>query len=212
MEVDAETSDGDSVATLARFYLGCIEAEQAAGFAVSVAGDYVEVDAGFVEEGIAVPIPEDTDTIKWCRKRLRDDPDGVVSHGWPVCVGLEPRSRELSLSPLLVGDVRVFAGPDGRWGCERAGGGVDLNVSALGLLGISVEDRRGIESAVARSVAVDEAKGRRERAAALLRELVELGVEGLEESSNRRRAVWTAAGRARWRMRRSSCRGCRTAR
>ena len=55
--------------------------------------------------------------------------------GWPVCVGRDPQSRELSVSPLLVGDARVYQGDGGGWRCERAGGGVDLNSAALRLLG-----------------------------------------------------------------------------
>ena len=66
----------------------------------------------------------------------------------------------------------VASGPAAAW---------DLNPAALSLLGVSAEDRLAVETAVARSVAVDEAEGRRERAAAILRELTEYGVEGLEE-------------------------------
>ncbi len=169
------------VSTLASFYLGCIEAEQAAALAVRIGGNYLEAGAGFAEEGTAVPIADDSSAAKWCSNRLRDDPQGLVALGWPVCVGLEPQSRELSISPLLVGDARVFQGDGDVWRCERAGGGVDLNPAALSLLGFSAGDRMAIETAVAQSVAVDEAKGRRERAAAILRELTEHGVEGLAD-------------------------------
>ena len=169
------------LATLAKFYLGCIEAEQAAALAVRIGGGYLEAGAGLTEEGTAVPIPDGLDTAKWCAKRLRDDPQGSVTLGWPVCVGRDPQSRELSVSPLLVGDARVFHGDGGGWRCERAGGGVDLNAAALGLLGFSYEDRLAIETAIAKSVAVDEATGRRERAMAILREIAEHGVEGLED-------------------------------
>ena len=85
------------------------------------------------------------------------------------------------MSPLLVGDARVFQGDSGEWRCERAGGGVDLNPGALGLLGFADEDRLAIETAIAKSVAVDEANGLRERATAILRELGEHGVDGLGE-------------------------------
>ncbi len=169
------------IATLAKFYLGCIEAEQAAALAVRIGGNYLEAGAGFAEEGAAVPIPDSPDAAKWCANRVRDDPQGLVALGWPVCVGPEPQSRELSVSPLLVGDARVFRGDGGEWRCERAGGGVDLNAAALSLLGFSAEDRLAIETAIAQSVAVDEAKGRLERAAAILRELGEHGVDGLAE-------------------------------
>ena len=128
-----------------------------------------------------MPIPDNPATAQWCAKRLRDDPQGSVALGWPVCVGPEPQSRELSVSPLLVGDARVLQGDGGVWHCERAGGGVDLNSAALGLLGFSDEDRLAVETAIAQSVAVDEARGRRERAAAILRELLGHGVEGLAE-------------------------------
>ena len=141
----------------------------------------MEAGAGFAEEGPGVPIPDNPDTAKWCTKRLRDDPQGLAALGWPVCVGTERQSRELVVSPLLVGDARVFRGDSGEWRCERAGGGVDLNSAALSLLGFKHEDRLTIETAVAQSVAVDEAKGRRERAAAILRELAEHGIDGLEE-------------------------------
>ncbi len=182
-ETDANARAGGvtRLATLAKFYLGCIEAEQAAALAVRIGGDYLEAGAGFAEEGTAVPIPDSPGTAKWGAKRLRDDPQGSVALGWPVCVGPDPQSRELSVSPLLVGDARVFQDDGGGWRCERAGGGVDLNSPALRLLGFSDEDRRAIETATAKSVAVDEAKGRRERAAAILRELVEHGVEGLAD-------------------------------
>ena len=169
------------VATLARFYLGCIEAEQTAALAVRIGGNYLEASAGFAEEGVAVPIPDGAGTAKWCANRLRDDPKGLVTLGWPVCVGPDPQSRQLSVSPLLVGDARVSHSGDGGWRCERAGGGVDLNPAALSLLGFSVEDRLAVETAIAHSVAVEEAKARQERAAAILRELVEHGVEGLTE-------------------------------
>ena len=168
-------------ATLAKFYLGCIEAEQAAALAVRIGGDYLEGGAGFVEEGTAVPIPDSPGTAKWCAKRLRDDPQGLVALGWPVCVGPDPQTREPSVSPLLVGDARVLRGDGDEWRCERAGAGVDLNAAALGLLGFSYEDRLAIETAVAKSVAVDEAQGRRERAEAILRELVAHGVKELAD-------------------------------
>ena len=170
------------VATLAKFYLGCIEAEQAARLAVRIGGNYyLEARASFADEGVAVPIPNNPATAKWCADRVRDNPEGLVLLGWPVCVGTEPQSRELCVSPLLVGDARVFSSESGEWRCERAGGGVDLNPTALRLLGFSDEDRLAIENTIAQSVAVDDAKGRRERAAAILRELTEHGVDGLAE-------------------------------
>ena len=183
-ETDASASaDGMArVATLAKFYLGCIEAEQAAAFAVPIDGDdYLEAGTGFAEEGVSVTIPDSPVAATWCANRLRNDPQGLVALGWPVCVGPDPQSRELSISPLLVGDARVLRGDGGEWRCERAGSGVDLNPAALNLLRFSFEDRLAIETAIAQSVAVDEAKGRRERAAAILRELEEHGVEGLAE-------------------------------
>ena len=170
------------VATLAKFYLGCIEVEQAAGLTVPIGGNYyLEAHAGFAEEGVAVPIPNNPAAAKWCAARVRDNPEGLVVLGWPVCVGTEPQSRELRVSPLLVGDARVFRSDSGEWRCERAGGGVDVNPTALRLPGFSKDERRDIEKAIAQSVAVDEAKGRRERAAATLRELTEHGVHGLAE-------------------------------
>ena len=183
VEPDANTSTSGAarIATLAKFYLGCVEAEQAAALAVRIGGDYLEAGAGFTEEGTAVPIEDGPGAAKWCARRLRDDPRGLVTLGWPVCVGPDPQSRELSVSPLLVGEARVFQGDSGEWGCERAGGGVDLNPGAPGLLGFADEDRLAIETAIAKSVAVDEAKGLRERAAAILRELGEHGVGGLAE-------------------------------
>ena len=182
-ETDAnDRADGVAqVATLAKFYLDCIEAEQAAALAVRIGGNYLEAGAGFAEEGVAVPIPDNPGAAKWCSTRVRDDPQGLVVLGWPVCVGTEQQSRELVVSPLLVGDARVFRSDSGEWRCERASGGVDLNPMALSLLGFSAEDRLAIETAIAQSVAVDEAKGRRERAAAILRELTEHGVDGLAE-------------------------------
>lgn len=173
-ETDASASAGGAarVATLAKFYLGRIEAEQAAAFAVPIDGDdYLEARTGFAEEGASVTIPDSPVAAAWCANRLRNDLQGLVALGWPVCVGPDPQSRELSVSPLLVGDARVLQGDGGEWRCERAGSGVDMNPAALNLLGFSVEDRLAIETAIAQSVAVDEAKGRRERAAAILREL-----------------------------------------
>ena len=146
-----------------------------------IGGNYLEAGAGFAEEGVAVPILDNPATAKWCATRVRDDPQGLVVLGWPVCVGKEGQSRELVVSPLLVGDARVFRSDNGEWHCERAGGGVDLNPMALSLLGFSGEDRLAIGTAIAQSVAVDEAKGRRERAASILRELTEHGVDGLAE-------------------------------
>ena len=167
------------VATLAKFYLGCIEAEQAADLTVPIGGNYyLEAGAGFAEKGVAVPIPNNPAAAKWCADRVRDNPEGLVVLGWPVCVGTEPQSRELRVSPLLVGDARVFRSDSGEWRCERAGGGgVDLNR----LLGFTAEDRQAIETTIAQSVAVEDAKGRRERVAAILRELTEHGVDGLAE-------------------------------
>lgn len=182
-EPDGSARVGGSgrLATLARFYLGCIEAEQAAALAVGIEGDYLEAGAGFTEEGAGVPIADSEDAAKWCARRLKSDREGLVAHGWPICVGPDPVSSKQSVSPLLVGDARVFQGDGGKWLCERAGGGVDLNTAALALLGFPNDDRAAIETAVARSVAVDEAKGRRERTAAILRALAEHGVEGLAE-------------------------------
>ena len=177
----ADIDEVSRLATLAKFYLGCVEAEQAAALAVRIGSDYLEAGAGFIEEGSSVPIPHSLGTSKWCAKRMRDDPRGLVTLGWPLCLGSDPQSREKTLSPLLVGEARILEASEGGWRCERAGGGVDLNSAALGLLGFSNEDRMAIETAMAKSVAVDEAKGRRERARAILRELVEHGVEGLED-------------------------------
>ena len=173
------TSEAARLAAIAKFYLSCIEAEYAGALAVRIGGNYLEARAGFVEEGAVVPIPNGPDGAKWCAKRVRDDPEGIVVIGWPVCVGLERDSRELSLSPLLVGDARVIRHDDGGWQCERAGGGVDLNSAALSLLGFSDDERLAIETAVAQSVAVEEAGERRERTLAILRELTEHGIEGL---------------------------------
>ena len=178
-DVDHHADGATRVAKLARFYLGCIEAEQAAALAMRIGGDYLEAGAGFAEEGVAVPIPDNPGAAQWCATRVRDDPQGSAVLGWPVCVGTERHSRELVVSPLLIGDARVFRSDSGKWRCERAGGGVDLNPMALNMLGFSAEDRLAIETAIAQSVAVDEAKGRRERAAAILRELTEHGVDGL---------------------------------
>ena len=123
-ETDSNARVGGAarVETLAKFYLGCIEAEQAAALALRIDGNYLEARASFVEEGAAVSIPDNPGAAKWCANRLRDDPQGLVALGWPVCVGPEPQSRELSVSPLLVGDARVFQGDSGMWRCERAGG------------------------------------------------------------------------------------------
>ena len=180
-ETDSNARMGGAarVETLAKFYLGCIEAEQAAALALRIDGNYLEAGAGFVDEGAAVPIPDNPAAAKWCANRLRDDPQGSVVLGWPVCVGPEPQSRELSVSPLLVGDARVFQDDSRSWRCERASGGVDLNPASLSLLGYSTDDRLAIETAIAQSVAVEEAQGRRERAAAILREVAEHGVEEL---------------------------------
>ncbi len=182
MTTNDRTDGVAQVARLAKFYLRCVEAEQAAAFALRVGGDgYLEAGAGFLEEGTAVPILDSPGTAQWCVKRLRDDSQGLVALGWPVCVGPEPRSRELSVSPLLVGDARVFRADSGEYCCERAGSGVDLNTAALSLLGFSADDRFAISIAVSKSIAVDEAKGRRERAAAILQELTEHGLAGLAE-------------------------------
>ncbi len=170
-----------SLATLARFYLSCIEAEQAAALALPLGGNYVEAGAGFMEAGTGVPIADDPDVATWCAKRSRDDPDGTVALGWPVCVGRDRQSRRLSAAPLLIGDARVVRADGDAWRCERAGGGVDLNAAALTLLGFSAEDRLAMETAVAQSVAVEEADGRQERTSAILRELREHGVDGLAD-------------------------------
>lgn len=202
-EANARADGTAQVATLARFYLGCIEAEQVAALALRIGGgEYLQAGAGFFEEGIGVPIPDNPETAKWCAKRLRDDPQGLAALGWPVCVGTEQQSRELVVSPLLVGDTRVFRGDSGEWRCERAGGGVDLNSAALSLLGFSGDDRLAIETTIAQSVGVDEAKGRQERAAAILRELAQHGLEGVEDlggsptdriDGGRRRGIVNAA-------------------
>ena len=43
-EVSARAGGVARVATLAKFYLGCIEAEQAAALAVAIDGDYCRTD------------------------------------------------------------------------------------------------------------------------------------------------------------------------
>ena len=68
------------VSTIAKFYLGCIEAEQAAALAVRIGGNYLEAGAGFAEEGTAVPIADSSSAAKWCSNRLRDDPKAW----WPL--------------------------------------------------------------------------------------------------------------------------------
>jgi len=82
MSTNARGDGVGQVATLAKFYLGCIEAEQAAALYLRIGGDeYLEAGAGFAEEGIAVPIPDTPGTARWCAKRLRDDPQGLVALG-----------------------------------------------------------------------------------------------------------------------------------
>ena len=122
-ETDSNARVGGAarVETLAKFYLGCIEAEQAAALALRIDGNYLEARASFVEEGAAVSIPDNPGAAKWCANRLRDDPQGLVALGWPVCVGPEPQSRELSVSPLLVGDAPGVPGRQRRVAL-RAGG------------------------------------------------------------------------------------------
>ena len=83
-------------------------------------GNYLGAGAGFDGEGVAVPIPDNPGAAKWCAARVRADPQGFVVLGWPVCVGTDRQSREQVVSPLLIGDARVFRGDNGEWRCERA--------------------------------------------------------------------------------------------
>ena len=74
-----------SLATLARFYLSCIEAEQAAALALPLGGNYVEAGAGFMEAGTGVPIADDPDVATLVRETL---PGRSRRHGGPRLAGV----------------------------------------------------------------------------------------------------------------------------
>ena len=167
---------------IARFYLECVAAEDGEALKRPVGSDAclrIHPTPFAFQSPCALRPASETDA--WCAKLGADERKSLVM-GWPVCVGEDEDldSRALCVSPLLITDVRLRR-ENGSWVCERLGVGIDLNVSALSLLGLDLDERRSIENAVVKSIRIKETKGMEERVDAMLEVLQGMGVPGLED-------------------------------
>lgn len=172
----------DTLAAIAGFYLGCVEAE-AGGWLRLTPGSssYVELDDGASPLHSSIVLPDSESIRRWCR--LREEAVGeTLTAGWPLVVGTESNvgSRRTVASPLLIGEIELRSG-GAEWRVERLGDGVDLNPFGLELLGMDREERGAILSAVETDVEVEEAKTPGDRADAILRVLEDAGVGGLRD-------------------------------
>lgn len=161
------------------FYLSCVEAEDTDRLKVRVGGEeYLSIEPGPFSFQGAIRLPDTPKSNRWCETNRKENPESLIL-GWPICVGQDRDSWTTVISPLLIVETRLKE-VDGSWRCERTGRGIELNSSALGLLGVSDDERYSIDAAIEKSVAVEEAKGIDQRADAILSTLQDTIAEGVQ--------------------------------
>lgn len=158
------------LASVARFYLGCVEAEAADELRLRT-GEPSHVLLAHGASPLYGPrvLPDSADS--WCRDRQEAIGETIVA-GWPLAAGVDVKG--FALSPLLVSDAEIERRDDG-WICRCRS--VSLNPYALDLLGVEREERDDLVRRTAGDPAVEEAASPGRRAAAILETLRAFGVE-----------------------------------
>ena len=163
------------LASVAGFYLGCVEAEAADELRLRPGepSHILLADGSSPLHGPRV-LPDSADS--WCRDRQRAVGETIVA-GWPVAAGFD--AKGFAFSPLLVSDAELERLDSGGWKCLCRS--VNLNPYALELLGVEREERDALVRQVRENPAVDEAASPERRAQAFLETLRAAGVPALGE-------------------------------
>ena len=166
------------LASVAGFYLGCVEAE---------AADELRLRPGEPSHILLVDgssplhapriLPDSADP--WCRDRQQAVGETIIA-GWPVAAGSD--AKGFAFSPLLVSDAELERPDTGgrQWKCLCRS--VNLNPYALELLGVEREERAALVRLVRDNPAVDEADSPVRRAEAILETLGAAGVAAIGEA------------------------------
>ena len=164
------------LASVARFYLGCVEAQAADELRLRTGepSHILLADGASPLHGPRV-LPDSADS--WCRDR-REAVGETILAGWPLAVGSDVKG--LAFSPLLVSDAELERSAAGGWTCRCRS--VNLNPYALDLLGVGREERDELVGLTAENPAVDEAAAPGRRAAAIMETLRASGVEAFGEA------------------------------
>ena len=157
------------LARLAGFYRDCLEAEIALAMELRRPGDdHVVLESGPNPLMDTVTVPDGPLFRRWLNQREHETEETLMA-GWPLVSGADPqelwRNRQM---PLLITEVRL----DSRQ-CTPVNGIVDLNRSALELLGIQHTEIDGYLQAIAASPGVQEADSPEECLQAMLSILVD---------------------------------------
>ena len=148
---------------LIRFYLACVEEEQAAlvTFPLSGAGDrfaLVEDGPEPLLTGTGTWAPNGPDpTVRWLERRLTAGATEQVYAGYPLVVGADPRTSDHSLrvSPLFTVPASVHRRRGGRVEVRTERLGCELNPYALELGGLDRAERPGLIDAVGARAELD---------------------------------------------------------
>ena len=179
--VDRKEPPRDFCSVIVGFYLDCIEAETAKSLRQPLdTPDRIELINGAGPLHGSVTLPGNPVARRWLEARQMTLGETLIA-GWPLVVGTGPDSKRnrLELSPLLIAEVELNS-VGNQWQLERLDSGVDLNVFALGLLGINDRDERAaLVAEVGRSVEVEETTMPGDCAKAILQILEDAGVNGL---------------------------------
>lgn len=164
------------LASIARFYLGCVEAQAADELRLRIGEpSHILLAHGASPLHGARVLPASADS--WCRDRQEAVGETIVA-GWPLAAGFD--AKGLAFSPLLVSDAELERSAAGGWICRCRS--VNLNPYALDLLGVEREEREELVDLTAENPAVDEAASPERRAAAILETLRASGVAALGEA------------------------------
>ena len=180
--VERTGSTQDPLATIASFYLGCIEAEAARNLRFDLDGkNHILLGGTASPLHSTLKFPGDSPHSPWF-KTLQGAIGETLLSGWPIVLGTDPETDENDLigTPLLIAETE-FGSTDDEWWIQYLGAGADLNPFALDLLGLDRQQRDEMMAAVATNVAVEEATTSATRSKTILQVLRQEGIDGLNE-------------------------------
>ena len=180
--VERTGGEGGLLASIAAFYLACVEAEAASTLRLRPGGKgHIVLSQAASPLHETLLIPEQSPHHRWFAARSAAVGETLLS-GWPLVTGTDPDTRKGGFvsSPLLVSEVELGTSGDA-WQLQNLGAGADLNPFALDLIGIKKEARDELAAAVAASVEVEESMTSAARSHAILHALRDEGVDGLDE-------------------------------
>ena len=168
----------DALANLAGFYRDCLEAESADSLRLSPQNEgQIQLDLRTSANPAvdhAVRLPHSESTSRWLRQRQRQNEETLIA-GYPLVQGADPEDPDFDVTaPLLYTEVQLLEDEEGWWS-EQLDGDINVNPYALGLLGVEREDRNAYIRAIETSPTVEEAHNSRDRVAAILKVIGDVG-------------------------------------